>query len=117
MIILTEIIEKSYEIPILTATACAYVFTNGFFLSAVKSHSLFELVFCFSFYFIKFTSNRYYFYLVFMDKKILIYRIVVARAVFVLCLSRDKAPAFGILRFNPHASTDLEAYLKINSVH
>lgn len=49
--------------------------------------------------------------LLFTDKKILIYRIVVARAVFAQFLSIDKAPTFRILRFNPHASTDLEAYL------
>lgn len=49
--------------------------------------------------------------LLFTDKKILIYRIVVARAVFTQFLSIDKAPTFMILRFNPHASTDLEAYL------
>lgn len=51
--------------------------------------------------------------LLFMDKKILIYRIVVARAVFAQFCPFIRHQLSRILRFNPHASTDLEAYLRI----
>lgn len=53
--------------------------------------------------------------LLFMDKKILIYRICVCcRGSVFIVLSIDKAPIYGILRFNRHVLIDLEAYLKYN---